>query len=55
VITRPAAGGFTPGEHLAFGTYVLLAALTEARLIEDAMEEDTQALADARVIELPRS
>lgn len=39
----------------AFGTYTLLAALTEAGLIADSTEEDTQALADARIIELPSS
>jgi predicted nucleic acid-binding protein len=38
----------------AFGTYALLGTLTEAGLIADTLEEDTQALADVGIIELPR-
>jgi predicted nucleic acid-binding protein len=37
----------------AFGTYALLATLTEAGLIADTLEKDTQALVDAQIIKLP--
>jgi tetratricopeptide (TPR) repeat protein len=37
----------------AFGTYALLAALTETGLIPDTTREDAQTLADAQVVELP--
>jgi predicted nucleic acid-binding protein len=38
----------------AFGTYALLAALIQAGLVPDTMQEDMQALAEARVVVLPK-
>lgn len=37
----------------AFGTYALLAALTETDIISDTTIDDRQKLADANVVELP--